>query len=149
MMMMMIMLISAASPRVDISSTCKVGQKIGISLPLDMLPFGVTISATVPQRSEIPERLMNYPVFITYTRVLFINMKEGILNILLKLYQHYVETANAINLSTFKHSFPIHVLKRDVMKSFITQTLISVLQKGRQFYARLMKCSIFGARYII
>ena len=28
-----------------------------------MLPFGVTIPATVPQRSEIPERLMNYPVF--------------------------------------------------------------------------------------
>ena len=27
-----------------------------------MLPFGVTIQATVPQRSEIPEVLMNYPV---------------------------------------------------------------------------------------
>ena len=27
-----------------------------------MLPFGVTIPATVPQRSEIPEGLMNYPV---------------------------------------------------------------------------------------
>ena len=25
-----------------------------------MLPFGVTIPATVPQRSEIPEGLMNY-----------------------------------------------------------------------------------------
>jgi uncharacterized membrane protein len=73
-------------------------------------------------------------------------MKEGILNILLKLCQHYVETAYAINLSTCKHSFPIHVLKRDVMKAFITQTLISVLQKGRQFYASPMKCSIFGAR---
>jgi hypothetical protein len=35
------------------------------SLPVDMLPFGVTIPATVPQipqRSEIPEGLMNYPV---------------------------------------------------------------------------------------
>jgi hypothetical protein len=30
----------------------------------DMLPFGVTIPATVAQRSEIPEGLMNYPVFI-------------------------------------------------------------------------------------
>jgi hypothetical protein len=30
---------------------------------VDMLPFGVTIPATVPQRSEIPEGLMNYPVF--------------------------------------------------------------------------------------
>jgi hypothetical protein len=27
-----------------------------------MLPFGVIIPATVPQRSEIPEGLMNYPV---------------------------------------------------------------------------------------
>jgi hypothetical protein len=27
-----------------------------------MLPFGVTIPATVPQRSEIPEGLMNYPL---------------------------------------------------------------------------------------
>ena len=57
-------LISAASLSVDISSTCKVGQKLGVSLSLsvDMLPFGVTIPATVPQRSEIPEGLMNYPV---------------------------------------------------------------------------------------
>jgi len=28
-----------------------------------MLPFGVTIPATVPQRSEIPEGLKNYPIF--------------------------------------------------------------------------------------
>jgi hypothetical protein len=27
-----------------------------------MLPFGVTIPDSVPQRSEIPEGLMNYPV---------------------------------------------------------------------------------------
>jgi hypothetical protein len=47
--------------KVDISSTCKVGQKLGVSLPY-MLPFGVTIPATIPQRSEIPEGLMNYPV---------------------------------------------------------------------------------------
>jgi hypothetical protein len=31
-------------------------------LPIDMLPFGVTIPATVPQRSEIPEGVTNYPV---------------------------------------------------------------------------------------
>jgi len=30
-----------------------------------MLPFGVTIPATVLQGSEIPEGLMNNPVFIT------------------------------------------------------------------------------------
>ena len=57
-------LTSAASPRVDISSTCKVGQKLGSVFPsVDTLPFGVTIPATVPQRSEIPEGLMNYPIF--------------------------------------------------------------------------------------
>jgi hypothetical protein len=28
-----------------------------------MLPFCMTIPATVPQRSEIPEGLMNYPVY--------------------------------------------------------------------------------------
>jgi hypothetical protein len=28
-----------------------------------MLRFGVTIPATVPQRSEIPEGLMNYPAY--------------------------------------------------------------------------------------
>jgi hypothetical protein len=56
-------LTSAASPRVNILSTCKVGQELGVSLiSVDMLPFGVTIPASVPQRSEIPEGLMNYPV---------------------------------------------------------------------------------------
>jgi len=30
-----------------------------------MLPFGVTIPVTVPQRSEIPEGLMNNPVYDT------------------------------------------------------------------------------------
>jgi len=29
-----------------------------------MLPFGVTFPATVPQGSEIPEGLMNNPVYI-------------------------------------------------------------------------------------
>jgi len=28
-----------------------------------MLPYGVTIPATVPQRSEIQEGLMNYPIY--------------------------------------------------------------------------------------
>jgi len=32
-----------------------------VSPSVDMLPFGSTIPATVPQRSEIPEGLMNYP----------------------------------------------------------------------------------------
>jgi hypothetical protein len=55
---------SAASPRVDISSNCKVGQETWSVYPsVDMLRFGMTIPATVPQRSEIPEGLMNHPVF--------------------------------------------------------------------------------------
>jgi hypothetical protein len=33
-----------------------------VSPSVDMLPFSVTIPATVPQRSVIPEGLMNYPV---------------------------------------------------------------------------------------
>jgi hypothetical protein len=33
-----------------------------VSLSVDMLPFGVTVPATVPQGSEIPEGLMNNPV---------------------------------------------------------------------------------------
>jgi hypothetical protein len=36
-----------------------------VSPSVDMLPFGVTIPAAVPQRSEIPEGLMNYPVLNT------------------------------------------------------------------------------------
>jgi len=35
-----------------------------VSPSVDMLPFGVTIPATVPQESEIPEGLMNNPVFV-------------------------------------------------------------------------------------
>jgi hypothetical protein len=35
---------------------------------VDMLHFVVTIPATVPQRSEIPEGLLNYPVLITVCR---------------------------------------------------------------------------------
>jgi hypothetical protein len=31
---------------------------------VEKLPFGVTIPVTVPQRSEIPEGLMNYPVYM-------------------------------------------------------------------------------------
>jgi hypothetical protein len=33
-----------------------------VSPSVDMIPFGVTIPASVPQSSETPEGLMNYPV---------------------------------------------------------------------------------------
>jgi hypothetical protein len=34
-----------------------------VSPSVDMIPFGVNIPATVPQGSEIPEGLMNNPVY--------------------------------------------------------------------------------------
>jgi hypothetical protein len=37
-------------------------ETCSVSPSADMLPFGVTIAATVPQRSDIPEGLKNYPV---------------------------------------------------------------------------------------
>ena len=38
-----------------------------VSPSVDMFPFGVTFPATVPQRSEFPEGLMNYPVLCKET----------------------------------------------------------------------------------
>jgi hypothetical protein len=37
-----------------------------VSPSVDMLPFGVTIPASVPQRSEIPEGLTIHPVLLQY-----------------------------------------------------------------------------------
>ena len=37
-------------------------ETLSVSPSVDMRPFGVTIQGTVPQRSEIPEGLMNYSV---------------------------------------------------------------------------------------
>ena len=39
-----------------------------------MLPFGVTIPVTVPQRSEIPEGLKNYLVYIVYNKCRYIHI---------------------------------------------------------------------------
>ena len=43
-------------------STC-VAETLSVSPSVDMLPFGVTIPATVPQRWEIQMGLVIYPVF--------------------------------------------------------------------------------------
>jgi len=68
-------LTSAASPNVDISSTCKVGQRLpSVSPSVDMPPFGLTIPVTVSQRSEIPEGLMNYPVYFHFNISLWWNL---------------------------------------------------------------------------
>jgi hypothetical protein len=64
--------------RIDICRVTKRGriehlygrtETSSVSPSVDMLPFGVTIPATVPQMSEIPEGLMNYPVFRFYNTV--------------------------------------------------------------------------------
>jgi len=55
-----------------------------VSPTVDMLPFGVTIPATVPQKSEIPEGLMNYLVYLpkyllpfcNYDSKLFVNIQN-------------------------------------------------------------------------
>jgi len=39
-----------------------------VSPSVDMLPFGMTIPANVPQRSEIPEGLMNHPVLFSVNK---------------------------------------------------------------------------------
>jgi hypothetical protein len=41
-----------------------------------MLPFGVTIPATVPQRSQMPEGLMNHPVYKIVTKVKIVHGSE-------------------------------------------------------------------------
>ena len=84
-------LTSATSPRVDISSTCKVGQKLGVSLPLlTCSPFGVPIPATVPHRSKIPEGLMNYPVYFRpgIVQELFCPMQFPSLSLYLDLHNY-------------------------------------------------------------
>ena len=45
-----------------------------------MLPFGVTIRATVPQRSEIPEGLMNYLVFVVDIRIILKGIYKSIMD---------------------------------------------------------------------
>ena len=58
-----------------------------------MLPFGVTIPATVPQGSEIPEELMNKPVCSQF-------MMHGQKNI--KLFQK-----NAASSGCYEHKITI------------------------------------------
>jgi uncharacterized membrane protein YhiD involved in acid resistance len=54
-------LTSAASPGVDIWSTCKVGHTLGVSLSVDMLLSAVSVLVIVLQSLEFPEGLMNNP----------------------------------------------------------------------------------------
>jgi hypothetical protein len=55
---------SAASPGVDIWSTCKVGHTLGrVPLSVDMLLSAVSVLVIVLQSPEIPEGLMNNPVY--------------------------------------------------------------------------------------
>jgi hypothetical protein len=45
-----------------------------------MLPFGVTIPATVPQGLEIPEGLMNNPVFRRAKILILSSLKRTIIH---------------------------------------------------------------------
>jgi hypothetical protein len=58
----------------DICRVTKGGaiETLSLSSPVDMHPFGVTIPVTVPQRSEIPEGLMNYPVYRIINKLLLL-----------------------------------------------------------------------------
>jgi hypothetical protein len=55
------------------------------SLLIDMLQFGVTIQATVPQRLVFPEGLMNYPVL---SLLLFAVSKKRLIHGELRYSQH-------------------------------------------------------------
>jgi hypothetical protein len=52
---------------VHISSTCKVGQILGDSLPIDMLLFAVSVLVIAQSSSEMPEGLINNPVLYKCT----------------------------------------------------------------------------------
>jgi hypothetical protein len=43
-----------------------------------MLPFGMTIPATVPQGSEIPEGLMNNPVYVFLYLLFMFSVKKAL-----------------------------------------------------------------------
>jgi hypothetical protein len=62
-----------------------------------MLLFGVTIPATAPQRSEIPEGLMNYPVFYKAH-----GTSHGITN----KQQRYSMQLCTINITRDEHKLP-------------------------------------------
>ena len=63
-----------------------------------MLPFGMTIPAIVPQKSEIPEGLMNYPVFSL--------PKYGIANPC-----HFVRRGGFYKWRVKYEGIPVHVMK--------------------------------------
>jgi hypothetical protein len=61
-----------------------------------MLPFGVTIPATVPQGSEIPEGLTNYPVFYSQCCQERVSAAvDAILRVMLLLQEH--ECTNVVS----------------------------------------------------
>jgi hypothetical protein len=62
-----------------------------------MLPFGVATPATVPQRSEIPEELMNYPV---YTKMSDLTSVFPIISICVIVYLQTTFHIQDIDIST-------------------------------------------------
>jgi hypothetical protein len=62
------------------------GRNLSVSPSVDMLPFGVTIPATVPQRSEIPEGLLNYPVLFNFATSCGLILKHISVNVYVCMY---------------------------------------------------------------
>ena len=80
-------LTSAASPRVDISSTCKVGQKIGVSLPL------LTCSPSA-----------------WASRLLYLRGRKSRRDLWITLYIHYPITFQSTHIQKFILAYPsIHL----------------------------------------
>ena len=63
-----------------------------------MLPFGVTIPATVPQRSKIPERLRNYPVYVRTSLSQLVTYKQS--------FAGYVTVSS---ICVMKHNYSDHI----------------------------------------
>jgi hypothetical protein len=70
-----------------------------------MLPFGVTIPATVPQRSDIPDGLTNYPVhYLHFYIVLFYDLTEQF-----KMIKYALFFFNSKNLLIFNESAGVYL----------------------------------------
>jgi len=59
-------LTSAASPRVDVSSTCKVGQKLGVSLPLLLCSPSAWLSRLLYRRGQKSRRDLWITLYICF-----------------------------------------------------------------------------------
>ena len=71
-----------------------------VSPSVDMLPLGVTIPATVPKRSEIPEGLMNNPVYVVALKVSHNHIISEIYKTVPSFKLHYLQYSPPVRLYT-------------------------------------------------